>query len=355
MSVLFLAASLLIAVQAYPLPQNEGLAATITSGSMPAAAFFTATNAMEAVSSPFSTDGLVDVDFKSDTANPPDSDNGDGFPRKLSVQYIMVICGCVIIALVCAGGLMRWSRVFSRRNRAALYEINDMLIEAQQQGAQRKKRSVLDQSQFDLLPHSIAKETVTDRTIANSTNGSEAGADRNSVNEHVVDLGNSRNTESQTPEQLMLSKQPESCSICLSDVVPGDQLVYLVPCYHGFHVDCAGPWLMKKSTLCPLCKTDVAKGLGLSDTPDHSDSDHEHEHEHEHEPGNRNRNRTETEHGIEMSSMGTTRSGSELRVVNVVGTTAPETTAVASPHYQEPAVPANVHTSNAGASYGQGM
>lgn len=45
----------------------------------------------------------------------------------------------------------------------------------------------------------------------------------------------------------------ESCVICLCDFEEGDQLMVL-PCLHEFHVECIRPWLLNKSSLCPICK-----------------------------------------------------------------------------------------------------
>lgn len=47
----------------------------------------------------------------------------------------------------------------------------------------------------------------------------------------------------------------ETCSVCLSDYVPGEQLRSL-PCGHVFHRRCADCWL-QRSSRCPLCMGDV--------------------------------------------------------------------------------------------------
>ncbi|KAI8071440.1 hypothetical protein BC940DRAFT_294460 [Gongronella butleri] len=44
-----------------------------------------------------------------------------------------------------------------------------------------------------------------------------------------------------------------SCAICLDDYEP-ETKVRLLPCGHGFCEDCIDPWLLRKSTLCPVCK-----------------------------------------------------------------------------------------------------
>ncbi|EJK69426.1 hypothetical protein THAOC_09321, partial [Thalassiosira oceanica] len=44
-----------------------------------------------------------------------------------------------------------------------------------------------------------------------------------------------------------------SCSICLDDYAPGEQ-VRVLPCGHTFHGSCIFPWLTERSPTCPLCK-----------------------------------------------------------------------------------------------------
>ncbi|ORX51200.1 hypothetical protein DM01DRAFT_1347029 [Hesseltinella vesiculosa] len=46
-----------------------------------------------------------------------------------------------------------------------------------------------------------------------------------------------------------------SCPICLDDYDDQSQ-TRVLPCGHGFCVSCIDPWLLRKSTLCPICKFD---------------------------------------------------------------------------------------------------
>ena len=48
-----------------------------------------------------------------------------------------------------------------------------------------------------------------------------------------------------------------SCSICLEDYVQNATVVRELPCHHMFHPDCIDPFLLKRSSLCPLCKQSV--------------------------------------------------------------------------------------------------
>jgi hypothetical protein len=51
----------------------------------------------------------------------------------------------------------------------------------------------------------------------------------------------------------------ETCIICLEDYCEGDCLKEL-PCGHFYHKQCIDPWLMQKSSLCPLCKQNIVEG-----------------------------------------------------------------------------------------------
>ncbi|KAI7822281.1 hypothetical protein BX661DRAFT_60848 [Kickxella alabastrina] len=194
-----------------------------------------------------------------EATSPPDTTptetSNNGVQRKISIYYILIICACVLVALIFFGTIMQRMRI---RNRNAARELEQRRIGAfsgaeqqqQLQGNGRKDLFVLSQSQFDLLPHNIARGPLLD---AKNDDASDNDA------QHIDGKTNSKDVL----QEKLFDKEPESCSICLSDVASGDKLVYLVPCLHAFHVDCAGPWLMKKSTLCPLCKADVVKGLGI--------------------------------------------------------------------------------------------
>ena len=50
----------------------------------------------------------------------------------------------------------------------------------------------------------------------------------------------------------------DNCVICLEDFNNGDKLTVL-PCGHEFHKQCIRPWLLTRSTLCPICKMSVVK------------------------------------------------------------------------------------------------
>ncbi len=55
------------------------------------------------------------------------------------------------------------------------------------------------------------------------------------------------------------TEEPNPCTICLEDFKPGDKLKVL-PCGHEYHKECIEPWLLEKSSLCPLCKQNITAG-----------------------------------------------------------------------------------------------
>lgn len=64
------------------------------------------------------------------------------------------------------------------------------------------------------------------------------------------------------------SEDGSPCTICLDDFVPGD-CVKELPCGHMYHKACIDPWLLTKSSLCPLCKQNImgANVMDMHATP----------------------------------------------------------------------------------------
>lgn len=59
--------------------------------------------------------------------------------------------------------------------------------------------------------------------------------------------------------------EQDSCVICLCEFENGDNLMVL-PCQHEFHTECINPWLLKKSSKCPICKTSCMPKPVVSET-----------------------------------------------------------------------------------------
>ncbi|KAL8923834.1 MAG: hypothetical protein Q9208_004395 [Pyrenodesmia sp. 3 TL-2023] len=64
-----------------------------------------------------------------------------------------------------------------------------------------------------------------------------------------------------SPSMLLSSNQPSyaqpTCPICLDDFVPQHTIVRSLPCHHIYHPECIDPFLLKNSSLCPVCKSKV--------------------------------------------------------------------------------------------------
>ena len=61
--------------------------------------------------------------------------------------------------------------------------------------------------------------------------------------------------ESATNEPLLC--RSTMCSICIDEFEPGEKIILLPRCQHGFHRDCIHPWLTQRQGCCPFCKTTV--------------------------------------------------------------------------------------------------
>ena len=56
-----------------------------------------------------------------------------------------------------------------------------------------------------------------------------------------------------TYKDIVGSKEPFDCAVCLCEFSENDQLRLLVMCSHAFHIHCIDTWLLSNST-CPLCR-----------------------------------------------------------------------------------------------------
>ncbi|KAL3642461.1 hypothetical protein CASFOL_013276 [Castilleja foliolosa] len=55
-------------------------------------------------------------------------------------------------------------------------------------------------------------------------------------------------------KDIMGSKEPFDCAVCLCGFSDGDKLKSIPNCNHAFHVHCIETWLLSNST-CPLCRS----------------------------------------------------------------------------------------------------
>ncbi|KAL9000199.1 MAG: hypothetical protein Q9169_001101 [Polycauliona sp. 2 TL-2023] len=59
------------------------------------------------------------------------------------------------------------------------------------------------------------------------------------------------------PNQQQPSYAQPTCPICLDDFTPQETTVRSLPCHHIYHPECIDPFLLRNSSLCPICKAKV--------------------------------------------------------------------------------------------------
>lgn len=78
-----------------------------------------------------------------------------------------------------------------------------------------------------------------------------------------VKSSNSSDTESSSSKNKNSSASSslidcDNCVICLCEFDLDDNVI-VMPCKHIYHQDCIKPWLINKSSLCPICKRSIFK------------------------------------------------------------------------------------------------
>ncbi|RWV86970.1 hypothetical protein BHE74_00004813 [Ensete ventricosum] len=64
-------------------------------------------------------------------------------------------------------------------------------------------------------------------------------------------------------KEILGSKEPFDCAVCLCEFAPDDKLRLLPVCGHAFHLGCIDTWLLSNST-CPLCRGAIfVQGLAI--------------------------------------------------------------------------------------------
>ncbi|KAK7389040.1 hypothetical protein VNO78_23872 [Psophocarpus tetragonolobus] len=74
-------------------------------------------------------------------------------------------------------------------------------------------------------------------------------------------------------QDLLGSKEPFDCAVCLCEFSEDDKLRLLPMCTHAFHMNCLDTWLLSNST-CPLCRASLPSNV----------ENHNHNHNHNHNP-----------------------------------------------------------------------
>ncbi|KAG0363034.1 hypothetical protein BGZ54_008373, partial [Gamsiella multidivaricata] len=108
----------------------------------------------------------------------------------------------------------------------------------------------------------------TSPSRANSLKGSISGKSTRSLGAvaaaTALDASCSTTQQTQPTSTLAATNNPtpvldevtsDTCAVCLDEFSDGEE-IRMLPCRHEFHCECIDPWLVRKSSTCPLCKYD---------------------------------------------------------------------------------------------------
>ncbi|XP_010533077.1 PREDICTED: RING-H2 finger protein ATL47-like [Tarenaya hassleriana] len=152
-------------------------------------------------------------------SNPQTESNSPSSSSRISPVFLFIIVLLAVVFFIC--GVLHLFVRFVKKKRSSLSSSapdSDQTLEFSDTGAfQRQLQhlfhlhdSGLDQSLIDALPVFMYKE-------------------------------------------IMGSKEPFDCAVCLCEFSEDDKLRLLPLCSHAFHIDCIDTWLLSNST-CPLCR-----------------------------------------------------------------------------------------------------
>jgi hypothetical protein len=143
------------------------------------------------------------------------------------------------------------------------------------QAPQRSSRH-LDDEGNDVVDDEYVIEPEMNYTRADEQKDEEHG--ESAPFHALTGLGQAENREmidqtQQIPPPSQYTTSCTTCSICIDDFQPGEQLRLLPLCRHAFHTDCIMPWLTERQGCCPLCKSRVLEPQSGADLDSHVQSE----------------------------------------------------------------------------------
>ncbi|KAL8988784.1 MAG: hypothetical protein Q9177_002197 [Variospora cf. flavescens] len=204
--------------------------------------------------------------------------------------FLLIVLGIVLFLIGLTSGVMHlWQR---RRRNALRQRIVNGEVDLEQLGI---KRLTVPQEAINMLPqfiYSSSGKELLDRPRDHVTALSDFPAAQSDTHttdsRHVVPIATSTDPSIPAlPQQAALSKavslelqispptsnpvtlpkndtspnQPTyaqpTCPICLDDFIPQTTTVRSLPCHHIYHPECIDPFLLRNSSLCPVCKSKV--------------------------------------------------------------------------------------------------
>ncbi|KAL8942207.1 MAG: hypothetical protein Q9216_001783 [Gyalolechia sp. 2 TL-2023] len=201
--------------------------------------------------------------------------------------FLLIVLGIVLSLIGVTSGIMH---LYQRRRRNALRQrILRGEVDLERLGI---KRLTVPQDAINLLPrfiYSPSEKDLLDRPKDHVTAQSDFPAKEHDTDKTNPDASAPPPTSTESREAIPqetasaapLSTSPSAlsppaaidplstqgnlhtayaqptCPICLDDFIPNTTTVRSLPCHHIYHPECIDPFLLRNSSLCPVCKAKV--------------------------------------------------------------------------------------------------
>ncbi|KAI4278178.1 MAG: hypothetical protein LQ337_001192 [Flavoplaca oasis] len=188
--------------------------------------------------------------------------------------FLLIVLGIVLFMIGFTSGVMH---LYQRRRRNVLRRrIVNGEVDLERLGI---KRLTVPQEAIDMLPTFVYNPSekelldvsrghvtaLSDFPIKESDNVATASppleptlnAESYPVQPPVLSPAAVPIQSSPEPKQQQPSYAQPTCPICLDDFIPQETTVRSLPCHHIYHPECIDPFLLRNSSLCPVCKAKV--------------------------------------------------------------------------------------------------
>ncbi|KAF9341037.1 E3 ubiquitin-protein ligase rnf13 [Linnemannia elongata] len=116
-------------------------------------------------------------------------------------------------------------------------------------------RTSTSASRANSIRQSISGRSVSGRSISGHSVRSQNAIAAATALESSTAATTAQTAGSSSTAHIDDDDSEDACAICLDEFEDGEEIRSL-PCHHEFHCDCIDPWLVRKSSTCPLCKFD---------------------------------------------------------------------------------------------------
>ncbi|KAL8757834.1 MAG: hypothetical protein Q9199_001905 [Rusavskia elegans] len=187
--------------------------------------------------------------------------------------FLLIVLGIVLFMIGFTSGVMHLDQ--RRRRNTLRRRIVDGEVDLERLGI---KRLTVPQEAINMLPTFVyhpSEEELLDISKGHITalsdfpvEESDTTANASSPAEPAPDAeSNPAKHPALSPAALPIRSSPEpnqqpsyaqpTCPICLDDFTPQETTVRSLPCHHIYHPECIDPFLLRNSSLCPVCKSKV--------------------------------------------------------------------------------------------------